>query len=262
VSDVVAVDWSGRQSPAAARRHIWLAHAHRGRLVELSNGRTRTEVVAALMHLRGQCPQGLFVGLDFSFSFPAWFVRQRGHHNAAGVWRDVATHGEEWLDGCQPPFWGKKGDRRPGTEQLRHTEQDASVGSRTPKSTFQIRGAGTVGTGSLRGMPALLDLQSSGFSIWPFDPPRPHMVLEVYPRLCTGPVNKGSRDARAAYLDNAPWTLTTTQREHAVGSEDAFDAAISALVMDAHIDSFRSLHQTDDPVTMLEGRIWDPRSIG
>jgi hypothetical protein len=110
-------------------------------------------------------------------------------------------------------------------------------------------------------MPALLELQSGGFSIWPFDPPRRYTVLEVYPRLCTGPVNKRNPEARAAFLDKEPWSLTAAQRQQAIGSEDAFDAAISALVMDAHGDRLRSLQQTGDPVTLLEGTIWDPRSI-
>ena len=36
-----------------------------------------------------------------------------------------------------------------------------------PKSTFQIGGAGAVGTGSLRGMPHLLTLREAGCAVWP-----------------------------------------------------------------------------------------------
>jgi hypothetical protein len=262
VRDVIAVDWSGRASPAAARRHIWLAHARDGELLELSNGRTRAEVVDTLLERRAHCPEGLAVGLDFSFSLPAWFVRQRGQPDAAGLWRDVAAHGEQWVDECRPPFWGKKGDRVPtGPEQLRRTERDILVGGRRPMSTFHLRGAGTVGTGSLRGMPHLLELQAGGFSIWPFDEPGPHVVLEVYPRLCTGPVVKRDPTARARALAGGRWPLTEPQRALATASEDAFDAAVSALVMSSHAETFRTLHRADDPITLLEGQIWDPRSI-
>ena len=57
---------------------------------------------------------------------------------------------------------------------------------------FQIGGAGAVGTGSIRGMPHLLTLADSGFTIWPFVSGGLPTVVEIYPRALTGPVNKGS----------------------------------------------------------------------
>ena len=125
------------------------------------------------------------------------------------------------------------------------------------ESVFQLAGPGAVGVGSLRGMPHLLELD--GFSVWPFDPPGPARVLEIYPRALTGRVDKGRWASRHAYLERYagqdPMLL-----ERAAGSEDAFDAAVSALVMGAHADEFAALQQTDDPVERLEGRIWLPRS--
>jgi hypothetical protein len=49
--------------------------------------------------------------------------------------------------------------------------------------------------------------------------------------------------------------------ERAAGSEDAFDAAVSALVMAAHIEEIEALQQTADPIELLEGRIWVPRVL-
>ena len=46
-----------------------------------------------------------------------------------------------------------------------------------------------------------------------------------------------------------------------VGSEDAFDAAISALVMGDHLAELASLRQSTDPLTLLEGDVWRPRKI-
>jgi hypothetical protein len=263
-TDVVAVDWSGAKTGAAER--IWLARVSGGTLVELANGRTRAELIAYLVHLKtkvtGKVSATLTVGLDFSFSLPAWFLRQRGHTGAADLWLDVAEHGETWLADCTPPFWGKKGDRRPDLEaHLRRTESAATVGGISAKSTFQIRGAGTVGTGSLRGMPHLPALRQAGFSVWPFDPPSAWTVVEMYPRLLTGPVHKRSATARADYLEAAPFALSDEHRVLAIASEDAFDAAVSALVMHEHADHLHHLPQSRDPVTLLEGLIWDPNSI-
>jgi len=47
-------------------------------------------------------------------------------------------------------------------------------------------------------------------------------------------------------------------RRRAEDSEDAFDAAISALVMSQHLDALRGLEPASDPVTRLEGAIWVP----
>jgi hypothetical protein len=260
VLEVVAVDWSGAATGAADR--IWLAHVVGGQLRALANGRDRVELIDHLIALKATSPDGLCVGLDFSFSLPAWFVRQRGHTSAAELWRDAARNGEAWLADCQPPFWGKPGTRRPELEaHLRRTEAEAVVGSVAAKSTFQIAGGGTVGTGSLRGMPHLLSLQGAGFSIWPFDPPSPCTVIEMYPRLLTGPVHKRNAVARSTYLDAHPWPLTDGHRALALSSEDAFDAAVSAFVMDRHAAALATLDPSTDPLTRLEGRIWDPRNI-
>jgi hypothetical protein len=120
------------------------------------------------------------------------------------------------------------------------------------KSVFQIGGAGAVGTGSIRGMPLLHRLRSAGASVWPFDAPGWPRVVEIYPRLLTGPVVKSSAAARDAYL---------ARRYPALGpiaSEDAFDAAVSALTMARHADDLAALPTESDPELRREGRIWYP----
>jgi hypothetical protein len=258
--EVAAVDWSGAVQGSAAR--IWMAHVVDGTLVTLRNGRTRTEVVDDLIDLRARTPGGLVVGLDFSFSFPEWFVRDRQCRTVDDVWILAERHGEQWLADCTPPFWGRPGCRRPvQTAHLRRAEQAISVGGVNPKSTFQIGGAGAVGTGSIRGMPHLRRLRQAGFSIWPFDPASPWTVLEIYPRLLTGPVRKSDPAARAAYVEAAPWPIPPRFARAMAGSEDALDAGISALAMHDHRSELAALTPTGDPVTRVEGDVWRPNKI-
>ncbi len=134
----------------------------------------------------------------------------------------------------------------------------AAVGGIRPKSSFQIGGAGSVGTGSLRGFPALARLQDAGYAIWPFDAPaRTPVAVEIWPRALTGPVVKSSATARAAYLDHHLPELPTPWRDSAADSEDAFDAAISAVVMSHHESALRSLPTLDD-TARNEGWVWSP----
>jgi hypothetical protein len=85
-------------------------------------------------------------------------------------------------------------------------------------------------------------------------------VIEIYPRILTGPAVKSSHEDRSAYLKRWP-ALTTDIRSRAAASEDAFDALVSALVMDTHIDEIRSLGAGDD-LSRLEGEIWVPTESG
>jgi hypothetical protein len=177
------------------------------------------------------------VGLDFSFSFPEWFVRSVGADGGPGVWEVTAHEGERWLAACDPPFWGRPGHPRPrfgpGREERRRTEEDVPPGMRRPKGTFQIGGAGAVGTASVRGMPALRRFRHAGIAVWPFDEAAPGtpFVAEVYPRWCTGPVVKGRPAARAEHLAGRPGALGAVAREAAIRSEDAFDAVCTALAL-------------------------------
>jgi hypothetical protein len=255
---VVAVDWSGRRT--GEQRFLWLAEAADGVLVRLEAGRTRAALVDELVALAadGAAP---VVGLDFSFSLPAWFLDARGYAGAPELWAAAAVDGERWLQECPEPFWGLTGRKRPdGHEQFRVTESSlAAVGGIRPKSTFQIGGAGSVGTGSVRGFPALLRLRAAGFAIWPFDAPaRPPVAIEIYPRSLTGAVVKSDPLARIAYLAAHVPDLEPGLRDRAIASEDAFDAAVSALVMSRHEAALRNLRALDEPVARREGWVWSP----
>jgi len=232
------------------------------RLTRLECGRDRPETIAELIETARRDPR-VVVGLDFAFSGPAWFLRRLGVTSARELWERVARDGERWLAESPHPFWGKPGVRCPAFDDAhsawRATESDAvrerGIG---PKSVFQIGGAGSVGTGSLRGMPYLRDLQDAGFAIWPFDPPRLPMAVEIYPRQLTGPVNKSSRVARALYLQARFADQPDAFLRAAESSEDAFDAAVSALRMQRCARQLLKGPVAYLPSDELEGRIWRP----
>ncbi len=221
----IAVDWSG--AATGAERRIWIAEAVDGVLETLEDGRSREQVIAWLCERRPALPAAV-VGLDFSFSFPTWFLGDAPIHE---TWERVEREGEQWLADCPPPFWGRPGRGRGEEPQFRVCEEALRVGAIAPKSTFQIGGAGAVGTGSLRGIPHLPVLRDAGWSIWPFDPPTAHVVAEIWPRLLTGPVAKSSSTARASWLATHAADLPPDLAARAATSEDAFDAAASALVL-------------------------------
>ena len=299
---VVGVDWSGDQGPGQRRKiwaGVWTATAgssSKDGKVTLESGRSRAELMKWLVELAGETPR-MMVGFDFSFGFPEWFMRELGIASAPEFWRVVADgQGERWLHkDCEDGrFWGRVGSRRHGKKpaefcgehahrMLRRAETvlkvraeiaDPLVAARiagiAPKSVFQIGGAGAVGTGSLRGMPGLLRLREAGFRVWPFDEPslKKPLVVEIYTRLMTGAVTKSSEVARTAYLakkrrESALYTgISRRVMAIARGSEDAFDALVTALVMTEHRGEFARLRKTEDEVFRMEGQTWVPGLVG
>jgi hypothetical protein len=306
VQRVVGVDWSGDQG-AGQRRKIWAgvwtatagscsAEFSFEGTVALESGRSREELVEWLVEMARETPR-MVVGFDFSFSYPAWFLRELGIGSAPEFWRMVADgQGERWLHrDCEDVrFWGRVGPQRHGKKpeefrgeyahrMLRRAETvlkvraeitdplaAARIAGIAPKSVFQIGGAGAVGTASLRGMPGLLRLREAGFKIWPYDAPsvKKPLVVEIYTRLMTGAVTKSSEKARTAYLakkrkENALHAgISRRVLAKARASEDAFDALVTAMVMVEHRGEFAKLRRTEDEVFRMEGRTWVPGLVG
>jgi hypothetical protein len=257
---VFAVDWSG--AIRGVRRKIWIAEVHRGKLVDLSAGRDRTETIDYLVERATREPD-ILIGLDFAFSFPAWFLRENGATSMPDAWDLARLEGERWLRECPQPFWGKPGHRMPESvraQAYRITEREhESIGGASPKSVFQIGGAGAVGTGSIRGMPELARLRAAGFAIWPHDPCVLPLVIEIYPRYFTGRVTKGNLGSRQLWLQRRRADFPEVLCRTAESCEDAFDAAASALFMARCAGRAFALSEPDGEVFRLEGRIWRPR---
>ena len=261
----IAVDWSGRKDERGQRKHIWLAEVESGRLIRLENRRTRDEVVAVLVE-EIESGGSVVIGLDFAFSFPEWYLQWRNRQNVRTLWDLAAEKGDQWLAGDTCPFWGRPGryQKRPAnlTVDLRFRQTDEDHGG---KSVFQVYGAGAVGTGTIRGLPALARLQDAGATIWPFDAPnagRPN-VIEIYPRVFYGRGVKNNRtdegrESRMAYLEGEYARLERHWRDIMTGSEDAFDAGVSALVMSARAGELQRLQQATERRRLMEGEIWSP----
>lgn len=198
------------------------------------------------------------VGIDFAFSFPMWWCLQQGWSHVQEVWAAMQANGDDLLDACESPLWGRPGKRNPHLPDRRFRRTEREDGGGAAKSVFQIGGAGAVGTGSIRGMPHLITLARHGFGIWPFDQARRPVVVEIYPRALTGPVNKSRWVDRREFLNGQFPGQSAAMRERAAGSEDSFDAAASALVMAAHEDQLAALEQLVDPYYAIEGKIWRP----
>jgi hypothetical protein len=261
---VMAIDWSGRSGPDQ-RRAIWLAEASDGELVRLEGGRTRAELVELLIAEADRDPS-MIVGFDFAFSLPAWYLQVR-RLTPRQLWALLADEAltpamqryglARWMNGPEAPFWTMSQDQarlRP-QQMFRRTENDMRLPGVMPKSVFQLIGAGQVGRGSLYGMQALHRLTGAGFYAWPFDSPALPLVVEIYPRVLTGPVRKNSQSERERYLEAVP--MPPDLRRQAASSEDAFDAAVSAVVMAARVEELKAL--PEEPGYAIEGKIWAPR---
>jgi hypothetical protein len=268
----IAVDWSGALDPGAQRRGIWVADcwfedrnaAGESRAVELRSGESRVAVEAFLLEAAAETPE-LVAGLDFSFSYPAEFLEQLGCADAFEFWDRVAAEGERWLTEPHAQFWGRgkvarpEGHAAPEWLGYRRCELEAKTGNVLPRSSFQIGGAGAVGTGSLRGIPMLARLRRDGFHVWPFDRPGWPLVVEIYPRLLTGPVVKSRAAARVEYLGRGEFAaLPSSVQAAAEGSENAFDALVSAWRMREWAAGWAKLRWPQDARTGLEGAIWRP----
>ena len=301
---IAAIDWSGRIDAAGQRRHIWAgvwtAVPGKPAKLTLEAGRTREELIAWLIHLARETPR-MAVGIDCCFSYPAWFLKEHRSKTVFDFWRAAASgKGEAWLHRDCPDdrFWGKAGPRRHGRRpeefcgdhlhrMMRLTDIDNKIAPKllqedparaaprrdlilgiTPKSPFQIGGAGSVGTGTLRAMPFLLQLREAGFRTWPFESaalnatkPQP-LLLEIYTRLLTGAVAKSNPTARAAYLadrrksDPAYTAIPRSVLAKAHASEDAFDALVCTIEMVRHRAELPRLRATEEPTLRLEGITW------
>jgi len=286
---VIAIDWSGSQKESDQRKKIWActARVEGGSAVieALECGRSRDQVADWLASLRAE-RGSIAVGLDFAFSFPAGF---HGHEGVAeplsgkswAEFLDYAdNHADEILASCPTPFWGHTGRKRPDDEtfgrfsdgqRLRVTDRMLGERSNRPKEIFQIGGAGSVGTGSLRGMQILSKLRSSGWSVWPFDEPTDTTLIEIYPGcLYRWKVNKTDVLDRERYLKKLEGSMaegiTVPDRwlwARAMASDDSFDAFVSCLAMaQAELDG-GLLFSHQEHVTSevaVEGWIWGGES--
>src|ERR1039458_6099576 len=124
VERVVAVDWSGDRSAAGQRRKIWAGVWTAGGPVRLESKMTRETLIDWLIGMARETPR-MVVGVDFCFSYPAWFVAEHGAKTAPEFWEIVVEHSERWLGReCEDArFWGRVGKFRTGKKPPEFCEE-------------------------------------------------------------------------------------------------------------------------------------------
>ena len=252
-SRVFAVDWSGALN---FKRKIVLAEVSEIGLEELKDNWKCRDTVADYLIEKGREDKNFVVGLDFAFSFPQWYLEEKRCQTAVDFWKLVKKEGEKWIS--YSPFF-TKGTWNSPKSQYRKTEKEINERtSMNPETVFKLIGPKQVGKSSIRGMPILGKLRQNGFNIWPFDPPKLPMVVEIYPRLFYGrDIKKSDLEQRWKYLMNYP-DISEYHRMVATCSDDAFDAVVSALEMFSFRKELASCPPVDDDAAKMEGLIWYP----
>ncbi len=267
------VKWSGAASSRDAAKAIRIAIIEDGR-ARVAEGLDR-EAATGLIDELGETSERTLVGMDFCFGRPAWHMREEGYGHAADLWADLATLEErrgresQWpREDLGFPYWGPQIRPRPDLlnkdDWFRETERQVrDITGEAGMSAFQLSGAGTVGSQSARGAGRLLELQGKGWSIWPFDPPSDHTIVEVFPKAYRSLVvgsqlsldPSARRDVTLSAMNRElhmdPEVLRTLEEDLA-----ALDAMLAAWLLWREDPMLPDL--SGDATAMVEGQIWLP----
>lgn len=221
----VVVDWSANSTPKFGRDSIWVAVLDGTGAVSSTNVATRRSAEALLVELLDDDPTAAtLVGVDFSLGFPAgtaaalgldgtpwsstWALLARcivdDEHNANNRFV-VASELNHRATGTAAPFWGcppaaANGHLQPTKPlagplaEFRATETCLRDQGWRPFSSWQLLGAGAVGSQSLLGIPMVERLRrrfADRLKVWPFttglrppsSTPGGVVVAEVWPSM-------------------------------------------------------------------------------
>ncbi len=222
----VVVDWSANSSPKLGRDSIWIGvHDHTGR-VSTTNVATRRAAEAFLADLlEGDRKSATLLGVDFSLGYPDGTATALGLGGTpwSAMWTmlseqitddernrnnrfAVAARLNERLTGSPAPFWGcppsaagallstTKPRSTAPLGEFRATEAALRNRGHRPFSSWQLLGAGAVGSQSLVGIPVLERLRNhfaGRLDVWPYttgfaSPPSTSgaiVVAEVWPSM-------------------------------------------------------------------------------
>lgn len=209
----VVVDWSANSTPKVGRDSIWIAMRDETREISVVNVATRSAAEALLVEILESDPASTtLLGVDFSLGYPVgtaaalelvgtpwsamWAMLaericdddRNGNDRFA-----VAAELNQQITGGPSPFWGCPSSAandhltttKPATTaplaQFRAVEDMLRGQGRRPFSSWQLLGAGAVGSQSLLGIPRL-DRLSRRFGdrveVWPFTTGMQAPVLE------------------------------------------------------------------------------------
>ncbi|MGI9644614.1 MAG: cobalamin biosynthesis protein CbiG [Ilumatobacteraceae bacterium] len=234
---IVVVDWSAASAPRRGADSIWIA-ALDADGCRLENPPTRRAASDRLMAIVDDVSVGCtLLGVDFSLGYPAGTAVAAGLGRGGLAWRAMWEHLEACItDGDdntnnrfavgadlnrrigEPlgPFWGRPArmsieglpTRKPATTrpQWRGVEAQLRAHGWRPFSSWQLLGAGSVGSQSLTGIPILQRMRrraGSRVHVWPFTtglrPPVLRagdvVIAEVWPTLVPHDGAHAVRDA-------------------------------------------------------------------
>ena len=244
----VIIDYSAAEGKKTGESSMWIGVMKRDVRFRLSyethNPATRAEGLALLRTLLADLKKRgdrVFLGLDFALGFPRGTVAKLALKGEpwAGMWDFLAKNIVDKPDNSNNrfqvaakmnrlmtddayPFWGcpksaaqkwlstLKPDSFGDFPELRLTEEAVRKAKKaTPKSLWQMHGAGVVAGQTLLGIAALKGLlaEAPGAKVWPFETGFgaideaaldgvPLLAAEVYPAIFDGPALPGEvRDA-------------------------------------------------------------------
>ena len=217
----VVADWSARSAPATGRDSIWVGTCDQHG-VRSENPSTRAAAMRAIRR-EVAAPGRVLVGVDFSLGYPQGFAAELGIGQPA--WRHTWELVEHLLDDDERnannrfhvaselngrvgdpltagPFWGCPPSARSSVltstkvvsnplPQWRAVETILRERGHRPFSSWQLLGAGSVGSQSLTGIAALAPMVrdvADDVDVWPFTsgfgvPGRRVVLAEVWPSL-------------------------------------------------------------------------------
>ncbi|WP_448577434.1 hypothetical protein [Thermaurantiacus sp.] len=234
----VAIDWSGARGARHRGVAVALAEADGGAPALVPppdpRGWARAEVAEWLEGLGGR----VVAGFDFSFAPPfvargAYLPGIAAPETGPGFWAFVEAHCREdadygahgFMEGvARRHFWMGAADG-PKADFLHWRVCEAAFnaqGGGKASTVFDCVGAAQVARASFSGMRLLHRLRRA-FAVWPFDPPGPRTVVEIYTRAMLRHAGGAGRKLR---------------------SRDALAQALAALGCAAPVGRF-SDHETD-----------------
>jgi len=262
----VVVDWSANSTPKVGRDSIWIGVCDGTGQVSTTNLATRRSAEAYLVELlTADETTTTLLGVDFSLGYPAGTAAALGLSGVpwSAMWATitqeicdddrngnnrfaVAASFNERMTGSPAPFWGcppsAAGTCLATTKprdvealcEFRAVEAALRGTGCRPFSSWQLLGAGAVGSQSLVGIPMLERLRTrfgDRLDVWPFTtgfllPPRARraiVVAEVWPSML---------DAVAAgeSIRDAAQVATTAQWLAAAGAESELEAMFSPRI--------------------------------
>lgn len=248
---VIVVDWSASSRPTRGRDSIWIASERVGvpGVPHVANVSTRHAALDLLVELvtDGGVARRSLVAIDVSLGYPSGTAAALGLDGTpwSAMWDllgaeivdddrnannrfAVAASLNERFGGGPGPFWGAPATRASPTltrtkvasdpvPTWRAVESVLRSSGHRPFSSWQLTGAGAVGSQSLLGIAALSDLRrrlratepGAVVHVWPFtsglEPPVPHgrpdvVLAEVWPSMFD---HRAVAEARGAVRDEA-----------------------------------------------------------